>query len=50
MSALLELMEGPRLTFGISVTDGRGLVASDRLIRMLISHERFGKRLAASAV
>ena len=50
VSALLELVEIPRLTFRISVTDERGLVASGRFTRVLISHERFGERLAASRV
>jgi predicted thioesterase len=50
VSALLELIEDRRLTFRISVNDERGLVASGRFTRVLISHERLGERLAAGKV
>jgi predicted thioesterase len=39
--ATLAKVEGRRLTFTVSVSDGRGLVAAGRLTRVLVDAERF---------
>jgi predicted thioesterase len=39
--ALLELVEGRRLTFRITVSDPNGLVAAGRITRVLVERERF---------
>jgi predicted thioesterase len=42
--AILESIEGRRLTFRISVTDERGLVAAGRFTRVIISKDKFLER------
>ena len=42
--AVLERVEGRRLIFSVSVSDGRGLVAAGRLTRVVVETERFLKR------
>jgi fluoroacetyl-CoA thioesterase len=39
--ALLEVVDGRRLVFRVSVTDGRGLVAAGRFTRVVVSRQRF---------
>jgi fluoroacetyl-CoA thioesterase len=39
--ALLEMVEGRRLTFRISVSDSNGLVAAGRITRVVVERERF---------
>ena len=39
--ATLERVEGRRLTFTVSVSDGRGLVAAGKITRVVVSTERF---------
>ena len=39
--ATLERVEGRRLTFTVSVSDGRGLVAAGKLTRVVVLKERF---------
>jgi predicted thioesterase len=39
--AILENVEGRRLTFRVSVTDGRGLVAAGRITRVVVERSRF---------
>jgi fluoroacetyl-CoA thioesterase len=39
--ALLELVEGRRLTFRISVSDSHGLVAAGRITRVVVERDRF---------
>ncbi len=39
--AILENVEGRRLTFRVSVTDGRGLVAAGRITRVVVERNRF---------
>jgi predicted thioesterase len=39
--AILENVEGRRLTFRVSVTDGRGLVAAGRITRVVVERDRF---------
>ena len=39
--AILETVEGRRLTFRVSVTDGRGLVAAGRITRVVVERDRF---------
>lgn len=42
--AILEAVEGRRLTFRVSVSDGRGLVAAGRITRVIVDRERFLER------
>lgn len=42
--ATLAKVEGRRLTFTVSVTDSRGLVAAGRLTRVIVDAERFLER------
>ena len=42
--ATLESVEGRRLTFRVSVTDARGLVAAGRLTRVVVIRDRFIER------
>ena len=42
--AVLESIDGRRLTFRISVTDARGLVAAGRITRVVVVRERFVER------
>lgn len=39
--AILEAVEGRRLTFRVSVSDGRGLVAAGRITRVVVERDRF---------
>lgn len=39
--ALLEKIEGRRLTFSVSVSDGRGLVAAGKVTRVQVEIDRF---------
>jgi fluoroacetyl-CoA thioesterase len=39
--ALLETVDGRRLVFRVSVTDGRGLVAAGRFTRVVVARQRF---------
>jgi predicted thioesterase len=39
--AILENVEGRRLTFRVSVNDGRGLVAAGRITRVVVERARF---------
>ena len=39
--ATLEQVEGRRLTFRVSVTDARGLVAAGRITRVIVERARF---------
>lgn len=43
--AVLEKVEGPRLTFTVSAHDGRGLVGVGRVTRVIVSRERFLDKL-----
>jgi len=42
--ATLEKVAGRRLTFTVSVTDARGLVAAGRVTRVLVDTDRFMER------
>jgi len=42
--ATLEAIEGRRLTFRVSVTDARGLVAAGRITRVVVVRDRFVER------
>ncbi|MGH8976733.1 MAG: thioesterase family protein [Acidimicrobiia bacterium] len=42
--ATLESIEGRRLTFRVSVSDGRGLVAAGRITRVVVERKRFLER------
>ena len=44
--ATLETVEGRRLTFRVSVSDGRGLVAAGRITRVVVERARFLERAA----
>jgi fluoroacetyl-CoA thioesterase len=39
--ATLEMIEGRRLTFRVSVSDGHGLVAAGRITRVIVERARF---------
>ena len=39
--ATLEAIEGRRLTFRVSVSDGHGLVAAGRITRVIVERHRF---------
>jgi fluoroacetyl-CoA thioesterase len=41
---VLESIEGRRLVFRVSVTDGRGLVAAGYITRVVVERERFLER------
>jgi fluoroacetyl-CoA thioesterase len=43
--AVLEEIEGPRVTFKVSVQDGRGLVAVGRVTRVVVDERRFLDKL-----
>jgi fluoroacetyl-CoA thioesterase len=45
--ATLETVEGRRLTFRVSVTDARGLVAAGRVTRVVVIRDRFIDRARA---
>jgi predicted thioesterase len=42
--AILETVEGRRLTFRVTVNDARGLVAAGRLTRVIVERNRFIER------
>ena len=44
--AVLEAVEGRRLTFRVSVSDGHGLVAAGRITRVVVEHDRFLEKAA----
>ena len=44
--ATLESVASRRLTFRVSVTDGRGLVAAGRITRVVVDRQRFLDRAA----
>ena len=44
--ATLEAVEGRRLTFRVSVTDQRGLVAAGRITRVTVERDRFMEKAA----
>ena len=44
--ATLESVEGRRLTFRVSVSDARGLVAAGRITRVVVERDRFLERAA----
>jgi fluoroacetyl-CoA thioesterase len=46
--ALLEAIEGRRLTFRISVSDSNGLVAAGRVTRVVVERERFLEKATGS--
>ncbi len=46
--ALLEAIEGRRLTFRISVSDSNGLVAAGRITRVVVERERFLEKATGS--
>jgi fluoroacetyl-CoA thioesterase len=47
--ATLESVEGRRLTFRVSVSDGRGLVAAGRITRVVVERSRFLERAQGDA-
>lgn len=44
--AVLEAIEGRRLTFRVAVTDHRGLVAAGRITRVTVERDRFMEKAA----
>ncbi len=46
--AILEAVEGRRLTFRVSVNDGHGLVAAGRITRVVVERARFLEKAAGS--
>ena len=44
--ATLEAVEGRRLTFRVSVSDGHGLVAAGRITRVVVERARFLEKAA----
>ncbi len=46
--ALLETVEGRRLTFRISVSDSNGLVAAGRITRVVVERDRFLEKATGS--
>jgi len=46
--ALLEAVEGRRLTFRISVSDSNGLVAAGRITRVVVERDRFLEKATGS--
>lgn len=45
--ATLERTEGRRLTFTVSVSDGRGLVGAGKITRVVVLKERFMEKAAS---
>lgn len=43
--AVVEELEGPRITFKVSVQDSRGLIAVGRITRVVVNTERFLDKL-----
>ena len=46
--AILETIESRRLTFRVSVSDGRGLVAAGRITRVVVERGRFLEKAAGA--
>jgi fluoroacetyl-CoA thioesterase len=46
--ATLEMIEGRRLTFRVSVSDGHGLVAAGRITRVIVERGRFLEKAAGA--
>ncbi|MGQ0803102.1 MAG: thioesterase family protein [Actinomycetota bacterium] len=46
--AMLENVEGRRLTFRVSVSDGHGLVAAGRITRVVVERARFLEKAAGA--
>jgi predicted thioesterase len=46
--ATLEAIEGRRLTFRVSVSDGHGLVAAGRITRVIVERARFQEKAAGA--
>jgi fluoroacetyl-CoA thioesterase len=46
--ATLEAVESRRLTFRVSVNDGRGLVAAGRVTRVVVERDRFLEKAAGA--
>jgi len=46
--AILESVESRRLTFRVSVSDGRGLVAAGRITRVVVERARFLEKAAGA--
>jgi fluoroacetyl-CoA thioesterase len=46
--ATLETIESRRLTFRVSVSDGRGLVAAGRITRVVVERNRFLEKAAGA--
>ncbi len=46
--ALLEAVQGRRLTFRVSVTDARGLVAAGKITRVVVERARFLEKAVGS--
>ncbi len=46
--AILETVESRRLTFRVSVNDGRGLVAAGRITRVVVERTRFLEKAAGA--
>jgi len=46
--ATLEMIEGRRLTFRVSVSDGHGLVAAGRITRVIVERARFLEKAAGA--
>jgi predicted thioesterase len=46
--ATLETVESRRLTFRVSVNDGRGLVAAGRITRVVVDRSRFLEKAAGA--
>ena len=44
VESVLEKVEGRRLTFHVNVNDPRGLVATGRVVRVIVDTERFLER------
>lgn len=44
VESVLEKIEGRRLTFHVNVNDPRGLVATGRVVRVIVQTERFLER------
>jgi len=49
VDVVLESIEGRRLVFRVSVTDGRGLVAAGYVTRVVVERERFLDRARGGA-
>lgn len=47
--AMLEAIEGRRLTFRVSVTDRHGLVAAGRVTRVVVERNRFMEKVGGPA-